>query len=155
MSITFTFSVVGSSSPATTSASDDDGANVAGALAIRDKALDHLTGDLLATGGGDQSYNFGIAAIASDLRSRWIFFKRDWFLDLNKGIDYWGVIFNKDATDEARAEEYRREGLATPGVVAIDIRLERLPGRVLDVRGVVTADTGEIFKVALGVNAGP
>lgn len=151
MAVTFSFSVstVPATVPATSSSASSDG----GATAPRDKALDTLTGDLLFDGNADQVYTEGIEGIASDLKSNWLFFKGEWFLNINKGIDYWGVIFAKGSTIEACEEEYRREALATPGVSAIDLQLTKT-GRRLDVRGVVTTDLGLIFKVVLGVNAG-
>ncbi len=151
MPVSFTFSV--SSGPSGTTAVAASAAADAGALAIRDKALDPLTGNLVMDGSGDQVYLRSIEAIASDLKSNWQFFKRDWYLDLNKGIDYWGVIFAKGSSLDACEDEYRREALATAGVASIDLVLTRESGRRLSVRGVVTIDEGLVFNVALGVTA--
>lgn len=152
MPISFVFSVsVPASTPISATAS---AAVVAGAEALRDKALDQLTGDLQLGSDGDQVYVAGIAAIASDLKSNWLFVKGEWFLDTSKGVDYWGVVFAKGATLEAIEDEFRREALATKGVAAITLNITKRAGRVLEVEAVVTTNTGLVFNASLAVNAG-
>lgn len=150
MPISFTFSV--SLPPSTPIVIDDSPAAAAGAASLRDKALDSATGDLLIVN-GDQVYTSGIAGIASDLRSRWLFVKGEWYLDVDKGVDYWGVIFKKGSTIQAMDAEFRREALATLGVAAIAMTLTK-QNRLLNVQAIVTTDTGLIFEASLAVNAG-
>lgn len=153
MPISFTFSVAAPPGFVAGTGANDTAARDAGALALRDKKLDPLTGDLQLDDTGDQVFTTGVDGIAADLKSNWLFFKGEYFLNLLKGIDYWGVIFAKGSTLQDCEEEYRREALATPGVAAIDLVLTKT-GRQLGVAAVVTTDTGLIFKAVLGVNAG-
>lgn len=151
MPISFDFSVA--LPPAIPVVVDDSPAAVAGAASLRDKAFDPLTNDLLITN-GDQEYVSGIAAIASDLKSNWLFVKGEYFLDVTKGVDYWGVIFKQGSSIQAQEDEFRREALATEGVAAIALRLTKLVGRMLNVEATVTVDTGLVFNATLAINAG-
>lgn len=151
MPVSFSFSV--SFPPATPVAADASPNTVAGAGAMRDKRIDHLTGDLSIVN-GDQTYTSGVEAIAADLKSNWLFVKGEWYLDINKGVDYWGVVFKKGATLEAIEEEFRREGLATRGVTAVTLTTTKLRGRILDIAATITVDTGQIFTVLFAANAG-
>lgn len=150
MPLSFTFTI---STPATTPVvPGSDPAVTAGAEALRDKALDQLTGDLQSLN-GDQVYVADIAGIASDLASNWRFVKGEYFLNLTKGVDYWGVIFKKGSTLEACEEEFRREGIATKGVAALTLKLTKT-GRTLNVEAAVRADTGQIFNASFGATQG-
>lgn len=152
MTVSFSFTV--SSAPAATPATAPTSAQTAGADAIRDMKLDSTTGDIVLDDTGDLVFVSGLDAIASDLKSRWLTFKEEWFLDLDMGVDYWGIVFKKNPDQGAIEQEFRREALETPGIDLMKLQLQRATNRRLDVTAVATTDTGEIFKVALGVAAG-
>ncbi len=149
MAVSFSFSVASSSS---TLGADASTAQIAAATALRDLELDPLTGDL-SRSAGDLVFNYGIAGIASDLASRWRTFKGEWFLDLNMGVDYFGVVFVGRPDLGAIEEEFRREALACPGVSGVTLTLS-LVARVLSVAAQITTDTGLIFGVTFAADSG-
>lgn len=151
MTVTFSFTVT---APPATIPTTSTASQVAGAEAIRDLKLDAVTNDIVLDSTGDLTFISGVEAIASDLKSRWLAFKGEWFLDLDLGIDYWGVVFVKAPDLGAIEAEYRREALATPGVAAVALTLTRATGRALNIRAQVTTNTGQIFGVVFGVNTG-
>ncbi len=148
MSISFSFTVSSAPSPAAETPEE-----AAGDVAIRDLDLDPLSDDITLVD-GDVLFNFGVAAIASDLASRWRTFKGEYFLDLTMGVDYWGVVFVGKPDLGSIETELRREALATPGVSAVSLQLELATGRELNVSAQITADTGLIFGVQFDATVG-
>lgn len=146
MPVTFSWSV---SDPSAAETTDDTDA----VDPIRDMDLDPTTGDIY-TDDGDLAFNSGVAAIASDLKSRWSTFKGEWFLDLDMGVDYWDVVFVHQSDLGAIEAEFRREAMACPGVTAVEFTLTPAAGRELNIAAQVTVDTGAILDVAFGVNVG-
>ncbi|MHB8736320.1 MAG: hypothetical protein ACYC6M_13545 [Terriglobales bacterium] len=61
----------------------------------------------------------GDDAIAQHLRMRLRLVRGEWFLDLDAGTDYPGVIWKKGATDAQVAAELKRVILGTDGVAAL------------------------------------
>lgn len=120
----------------------------AGDVAIRDEALDPLTGDVYLNGtDGDQVMLAGVEGIASDVKAAWAQVKGEWYLDLNEGVDYYGLVFVKNPNLGDIRDEFVRVALGRPGVVAVP-KFEPtidLSTRTLSASYEIEADTGEVF----------
>lgn len=120
---------------------------VAGETAIRDEELDQLTGDVKLTAAADASLLTGLAGIASDVKARWQQVKGEWFLDLEEGVDWYGLIFVKNPNLQAIREDFIRVALTAPGCVEVlqfDPVLDAA-NRRLTATYALRGDTGEIF----------
>lgn len=94
--------------------------SAAGDVALRDEALDTITGDVVLNGAdGDQLMIYGIDGIASDLKAAWQTVKGESFLDLNDGLDWYGIVFGRRPDLGAITQEFRRVALTVPGIVAL------------------------------------
>jgi hypothetical protein len=95
----------------------------------------------------DLHFATGITAIAQACRSAMQDTKGEWFLDLDQGLDYWGVLLGQKY-DKAKVQaEFRRALLTVPGVkeiTALTTELERTT-RTLMVKWTVTTDLGIVF----------
>lgn len=122
----------------------------AGDVALRDEALDVLTGDVsLNATDGDQVMLEGVEAICSDLKSAWQQVKGEWWLNLDEGLDWYGIVLVKKFDLGAIRQEFERVALTVPGFVrfveftaAVDVATRRC-----SVTAEVEADTGLIFTV--------
>lgn len=143
--ITFAFTISGLAS--SVKVSSTPGA-VAGETAIRDEKLDDLTGDLeLDDADADQEFVAGMEGIASDVKARWQQVKGEWFLDLEEGVDWFGLVFVKHPNLHAIREEFIRVALTAPGcaeVVQFDPVLDSAT-RTLSATYALRGDTGLIF----------
>lgn len=91
-----------------------------GDVALRDEKLDPLTGDVvLSPVDGDQEFDVGVAGIASDLKAAWSVIKGEWFLNLDDGVDYYGLVFVKNPDLGAIRQDFIRVALTVPGVVQV------------------------------------
>ncbi len=84
----------------------------------RDLKLD-IDGDLDLSNGRDLQLVEDAAAIAQHASIRLRQTKGEWFLDLDAGFDWFGVVFRKGATDAEIEAEVRRVLVRTPGVVQV------------------------------------
>ena len=136
--------------PAPSPAPSQTPAQSAGAAVARDLLLDD-DGDL-AFIDGDLALVSGLDAIRQDAACRLRFVRGEWFLAPSVGVEYHEAIFVK-APDLARVRAiFRRELLATPGIVsvesvdvALDAGTRKLTGSFR-----ATADTGAIITGAIG-----
>lgn len=141
-SFSFTIAGLASSVPVTTT----PGA-VAGETALRDEALDVLTGDLKLDAVAEQVFVIGMDGIASDVKARWQQVKGEWWLNLEEGVDWYGLVFVKHPDMQAIREEFIRVALTAPGcveVVQFDPELNTTT-RTLSVTYALRGDTGQIF----------
>jgi len=79
----------------------------------------------------------GVLATAQKIVIRLRFFKGEWFLDLDTGLDYIGVILRKGTPLPLIASLYREALAETPGVesvISLDLEFDR-PTRNLRVFG--------------------
>jgi hypothetical protein len=83
----------------------------------RDLLMD-ADGDL-AQPGGDLASAAGAPAIAQALRMRLALFAGEWFLDLDAGVPYFEQVLVKNPNMTAIRAVFRREILATPGVLGL------------------------------------
>lgn len=71
----------------------------------------------------DEQGNFitinGTAEIAQDITTRIYSIKNSWFLDLDLGVDYFGVVFADDSTRNAVDQEFINIILETTGVQSL------------------------------------
>jgi hypothetical protein len=88
----------------------------------------------------------GTAAVAQHVRIRLGLIKGEVPWDLDLGVDYWGTVFRKGATDVEISAELERVIGGTPGVSSItELVLTRDPStRQLSVRYKAKGDLGEI-----------
>lgn len=122
--------------------------SAAGDVALRDEALDVITGDVKLDGvAGDQALIFGLDGIASDLKSAWQQVKGEWFLDLNEGLDWFGVVFRKNPNLGAISGEFARVAALVPGVVRLRSFIPSIDTatRTLTASYEAEADTGLVF----------
>lgn len=133
--------------PAQAASSSTTPGAAAGVTAIRDEKLDPSTGDLALTADADQDFVAGVEGIASDVKARWQLVKGEYFLDLDEGLDWWGIVFRKNPNLQAIREEFIRVALTAPGcveVIQFDPVLDSST-RTLTATYALRADTGEIF----------
>ena len=69
-------------------------------------------------GQGKSNYLSGSDAVKQNVVTRIKFFKYDWFLDMEAGIDWLNLLSNKD-TDNVIVSEVERVTLSTEGVKTI------------------------------------
>ena len=58
----------------------------------------------------------GAAEIAQEITTRLYFIKNSWFLDLDLGVDYFGVVFKEESSRSAVDQEFIDTILGTDGV---------------------------------------
>lgn len=137
-----------------TAAAADDG-NTDG----RDLSLDVLDGDLLVVE-GDLVLDTGIAAIASDLKSRLQTFAQEYFLDTTIGVpwlqgnDQFPAILGGKPSIPRSSEILRGVILETPGVTGLLVFAVSVIGRVLNLRFRCTTNTDQVITAALALEAG-
>lgn len=122
--------------------------SVEGDAALRDEKLDVTTGDLvLNASDGDQTMIYGMEGLASDLKCAWQEVKGEWFLDLEEGLDWWGIVLGKNRDVGSITQEFTRVALLVPGVVQLRKFIPTLvPGaRELRVSYEAEGDTGLVF----------
>lgn len=152
MPVSFSWSVSTPSGPTPAVGAGAGGAAVAGADALRDLALDPVTGDLVLDETGDLVFNFGAAAIASDVASAWQTFLGEWFLDLSRGVNYIGLVFVKNPDLGGIERELRRVALVRDGVKDVELQLTfDRTARELSAAAQITPDYGEIFSLQFKV----
>ena len=87
-------------------------------------------------------------AITQLVRQKIKVFKGEWFLDLDLGIDYYGIIFPKASSDFARYLEFKRVVESVPGVISlVDFNIEVISAVTREYRITmnITADYGTII----------
>ncbi|MFZ5440451.1 MAG: hypothetical protein ACOZQL_10605 [Myxococcota bacterium] len=121
------------------------GAELAGATALRDFALD-TSGDL-ALVEGDFVPLAGAAAVASDLEAALRTWAGEWFLDTSLGLsrDILGAKFNRGRIEDL----FRGKIRSRPGVGTITSLAARLDGRTLIVQFRVTTDFAAVIEATL------
>jgi hypothetical protein len=85
------------------------------ALPFVELEIDTATGDLAFP----PRLLVGAAAIAQRLRTRLLFFKKEWFLDQRQGMPYYEQILVKNPDLTLVQSIFRRAILSTPGVLSI------------------------------------
>lgn len=136
----------------TTSTTTVTPAVLSGLSAIRDWALDPITGDLELVN-GDFPMVSGVDGIVSDLKSRLQTWLGEWFLDPTIGVDYLGRILGKAGRKDGEAE-WRSQILATPGITGItDFRLS-IADRIMSVVFRVSTDFGVLIDITLNAIQG-
>lgn len=91
----------------------------------RDLALG-ADGDLDLADGRDLQLLADDEAIAQHVRLRLRQVKGEWFLDLDAGLDWFGLVLGKGHSDDEIEAEVRRVLVATPGVVQVySVEIER------------------------------
>lgn len=148
----FTFTITGGTSPSTGSSATPGSA--AGAVALRDEKLDRLTGNLvLSTTDADQVMVYGVEGIASDLRAAWQVVKGEWFLNLDEGVDYFGLVFVKNPDLGAIRQEFTRVALLVPGVAEVVsfVPLIDTATRTMRASFEVRCDTGAVISAVNAV----
>lgn len=114
---------------------------------IRDLKVDPTTGDLVFAD-GDFVFVYDAEAIAQDVRLRFGFFLGEWYLDEAVGLPYFQEIFVKNPSLIAVREWFRRELLATPGILEIQtLRLEYTGARSAKLTLRCSTDLGELAVV--------
>jgi len=88
----------------------------------------------------------GTAAVDQHVRIRLLLIKGEVPWDLELGVDYWGVVFRKGASDVEIATELERVIVGTPGVTVVtELALTRdAQTRQLSVRYKAKGDLGDI-----------
>lgn len=158
---TFTFTVSAQSVPTFASDSAED---EHAATAIRDLALDPVTGDLELLE-GDLVFNYGINAIASDLASRLTTFgpgttqdgevlEGEWFLDTDLGVDFWGKVFRGAINESDARTSFAVEAAKTPGVTAIRDMVSDLTEREFVLTCDAVSDLGAVISITLSETQG-
>lgn len=61
----------------------------------------------------------GAAEVAQDITTSLYFIKNSWFLDLELGVDYYGVVFANGSTRNAVDQEFIDTILNTDGVLSL------------------------------------
>lgn len=153
MPVTFSWStggeapIVGESAAAATPGSEF------GATALRDKALDPVTGDLLQVD-GDQVYVVGVDAIASDLVARLSVWLGECFIDTSRGVDYQGKVLTRFSDEGEIRQEFRTKILQCPGIVdVVTLTVEKdRELRLLSISFSARADTGDVIDRTLEID---
>lgn len=110
----------------------------------RDIQLDLVTHDVLVT--DDLQLVAGGAAIAQAVKIRLLFFKEEWFLDLDQGMPYWQEILGKKTTASVLRSIFRDQILDTPGILELPTLSLAFNGssRELAMSFKATTDLGEL-----------
>lgn len=127
--------------------SDSLGAS-AGANALRDKALDPITGDLYLLN-GEQGYVTGVDGFISDLGARLQTFLGEWHLDVSIGLPWLTEILGQKVSDQRVAELVTVQILATPGATKVTRLSVSQAGRVKTVVFEVLTDFGVLVSAVL------
>lgn len=110
-----------------------------------DIAIDPLTGDLDLTGGRVNFTRDRHEIIRQRVESALSLFVGTWFLDQTQGVDWLGLLRQKDLTPIQRA--VTDVVLADPDVASASISVERSASRVATVRGTARLTTGEALEI--------
>lgn len=110
-----------------------------------DGDLDMVAGQLVLTR--------GVEAIRQSADFRLSFFKGQWFLNPNLGIDYFGSILVKNPDLGAVTSIYRDELLAVPGIASVGSFTLSLDAqtRILTGPWAARADTGQLVASTISV----
>lgn len=87
-------------------------------VGARDLKIDAITGDLVVEN-GDFVWVTGIDAIAQDIRTAFLMFLEEWFLDPTEGIPYFQSILGQKVSLLVVREIFRRQLLIIPGVLEV------------------------------------
>lgn len=114
----------------------------------RDLKIDAITGDMVLTE-GDFEWVTGIDAIEQDIRTAFLMFLGEWFLNEVDGIPYHQSILGTKTSMPVVREIFRRQLLLIPGVLdVLEITATfNNQTRKVTVRWRVSTDLGELKGV--------
>jgi len=97
---------------------------------------------------GNISFVDGVDQIKQDITLALRTFKGEWFIDTEKGLDYFGKIFRKGTADRFLREEVRRAIIARDGVKNVErIDITRSGSRSATINCDVRLDSGDTIEV--------
>lgn len=114
---------------------------------LRDEDLAALTEDVELNGtDGDQVFVFDVDGVMSDVKSAWLQVKGEWFLNLDEGLDWYGIVFAKPTDLGAIRKEFKRIALTCPGVVDLPTFVPTLDkaNRTLAATYAILFDNGQV-----------
>lgn len=108
---------------------------------------------------GDQSMLLGFDGVVSGVKAAWQTVKGEYWLDLNLGLDWFGLVFVKNPNMGAIRNDFERMAATVPGFVELltfDTTLDRA-SRTLTAAVSFSTDVGLIFgpeTITLSPNGG-
>lgn len=159
MPVTFTWSITPAASTTTGSSSSNSATtpgSASGATALRDWALDPITGDLATDETGDALFNSGADGIASDIDCALKAWQGEWDDDTSVGFPWLQDVLGKKYDSALVRRDIQKLVMARPGVqslVSYSGTYDNV-ARELDVAFVAACDTGELINGSLQVSQG-